>query len=106
MKFFNVEKRNDERTFQGHKNGVHALVYVRSTKSMASAGVGREILMWNPHTCTVMQTLTGHAAPVTHLATDERNSRLISMSMDKTFKFWDTSTWKCIETVIDTANYR
>ena len=53
-----------------------------------------------------MQTLTGHAAPVTHLATDERNSRLISMSMDKTFKFWDTSTWRCTSTEVDTANYR
>jgi len=62
--------------------------------------------MWNPHTCTVMQTLVGHSAPVTHLATDERHSRLISMSMDKTFKFWDTSTFICTMTTVDTSNYR
>ena len=106
VKFFNVDKQTAERTFSGHKSGVQDLVYVRSTKCMASCGGGRAILTWNPHTCSSMQTLHGHLAPVTHLAVDEFNSRLISMSLDKAIKFWDTATWRCMQTTMDHTNYR
>ena len=106
VKFFNVDKRKEERAFYGHKNSVQSLVYVRSTKCMASAGVGREILTWNPHTCTIMQTLIGHSSPVTHLVSDEKNSLLISVSMDKHVKLWDTSNWRCTQTSVDMTNYR
>ena len=102
VKFFNVEKKIFEREFEGHrdnKEGVQALLYIKAVKCMASCGVGRTIITWNPHTCEKNSgaTLRGHVAPVTHLATDDVNSRLISVSMDKVIKFWDTSTWRCMQ---------
>ena len=107
IKFFNVDKKNAERVFSGHgTSGVQALVYLGSTKCMASCGVGRSILAWNPHTCSLMQTLHGHLAPVTHLVDDDANSRLISLSIDKNFKIWDTATWRCVQSITDTTNYR
>jgi len=53
-----------------------------------------------------MQTLQGHIAPVTHLSVDELNGRLISLSLDKAIKFWDTATWRCVQTTVDHTNYR
>jgi WD40 repeat protein len=109
VKFFNVEKKTVEREFKGHKEskeGVQALLYIKAVKCMASCGVGRTICCWNPHTCQTMLTLRGHIAPVTHLAVDDANARLISISMDKVIKFWDTSTWRCMQTTADTTNYR
>ena len=114
VKFFNVEKNKADRTYptkKARKNAnaispIHSLVYVRAAKCMASCGVSRKITTWNPHTCTVMSVLNGHLAPIVALEVDEFGGRLISLSMDKCIRFWDVSTWKCLQIASDQTNYR
>ncbi|GMH77331.1 hypothetical protein TL16_g07369 [Triparma laevis f. inornata] len=115
VKFFNVEKNKAERTYPTKTKvatkettlaPVHSLVYVRASKCMASCGVTRHITTWNPHTCDTMSVLHGHTSPVVALDVDEAGGRLISLSLDKCIKFWDVSSWRCLQSTVDDSNYR
>jgi len=89
------------RTFHGHSNGVYSFDYSKRYKFMASAGLERAILLWDPFTCKVLTRLVGHHASVTHLTINDERSLLMSLDGCKVIKVWNLrhEHWNCIQTI-------
>lgn len=88
-----------------HKKGVFDLVWCASTRLIASCGMERDISIWNPYSSQrAVATLRGHTSSVLHLASDDDNYQLISVSADNTFKVWDVRNHRCLQTFAD--NYK
>lgn len=88
-----------------HKKGVFDLVWCASTRLIASCGMERDISIWNPYSSQrAVATLRGHTSSVLHLASDDDNYQLISVSADNTFKVWDVRNHRCLQTFVD--NYK
>ena len=68
------------RTFDGHKAGVHWFAWCQAGKFIVSGGVSRELLVWNPYSCTTLHTLEGHNNAVKACVVDDQNGRMISVS--------------------------
>ena len=47
------------------------------------------------------RTKQGHAASVLHLACDDDNFQIISVSSDNVFKVWDIRNHRCLQTFTD-----
>jgi WD40 repeat protein len=106
IKFIDLEKCKVSRVFNGHKKGVHAFDFCQSGKFIASCGMSREVIVWNPYTMQLITTLHGHISPVQEVCVDEEHSMLISLSVDKMIKVWDTSTLICEQTIYDQTQHR
>ena len=59
-----------------HAQGVSAFVYSNSFSVMASGGLDRDILLWEPSNLRRVGELTGHTAPITHLCLDSSASQV------------------------------
>ncbi|CAM9103617.1 unnamed protein product, partial [Phaeothamnion confervicola] len=87
-----LHKRHVLRSFTGHVQGVRDFVYCPMQRCVASVGVNREALVWNPYTLDVLARLEGHAAAVTLAVFDEANARIMTFAADKSIRVWDAST--------------
>ena len=79
------------RVFERHGKGVLAVAYSERLKLVASAGIDRTVLLWDPFNRQVAYTLTEHLDAVIYVAFDEAAKTLISVSVDKVVKVWDTT---------------
>ncbi|KAK9863898.1 hypothetical protein WJX84_009415 [Apatococcus fuscideae] len=84
-----------------HSHGVSAFVYSNSFSVMASGGVDRDILLWEPSNLRRVGELAGHTAPITHLCLDSSASQVISMSSDSIIKLWDLRNNRCMQTLTE-----
>lgn len=89
-----------------HKKGLYCFCWCKKHKFFASAGLDRQIVIWNGFTQKSMNHLIGHNAPVTEILCNEAQSQLISMSIDKVVKVWDIRNYRCIQTFTDKTEYR
>eukprot|EP00192_Tetraselmis_astigmatica_P000660 CAMPEP_0117689666 /NCGR_PEP_ID=MMETSP0804-20121206/24643_1 /TAXON_ID=1074897 /ORGANISM="Tetraselmis astigmatica, Strain CCMP880" /LENGTH=1073 /DNA_ID=CAMNT_0005502517 /DNA_START=57 /DNA_END=3278 /DNA_ORIENTATION=+ len=101
-----VERRVETKRMIGHTKGVHAFEWTALYKFVASAGMDRKVMLWNPFSCKHIAVLQGHAASVRSVAINERDNQIISMSADKVIKVWDIRNHKCMQTFQDTEVYR
>ncbi len=53
-----------KRTFKGHKKGVYSFDYSKKFKFMVSCGLERKLMLWDPFTCKVVNSLVGHSSSV------------------------------------------
>ncbi|CAK0806541.1 unnamed protein product, partial [Prorocentrum cordatum] len=89
-----------------HKKGLYCFCWCKKHKFFASAGLDRQIVIWNGFTQKAMNHLIGHNAPVIEILCNEAQSQLISMSIDKVVKVWDIRNYRCIQTFTDKTEYR
>ena len=89
------------RRFEGHTKGIHTFAYSAKSRLIASSGLERVVLIWNPYLSTPIARLDGHAAPVFRIICNDVHSQFISTSDDKTIKVWDVHTLTCIQTIVD-----
>ncbi len=79
---------------QGHSGYVNSVAFSPDGKQLATAGgEDRSIILWNisqPGTPKAL-TITGHRDWVYSLAYSRDGSTLISVSADRTVRFWDTT---------------
>jgi WD40 repeat protein len=85
---------NEVFAFHGHHQAVKALVWCSATKHIASAGLDREIIMWEPTNGSVFGRLAGHKRSI--VALEYRSvpwAKAMLMSVDKRgeVKLWDAS---------------
>ncbi len=59
-----------------HSHGVSTFVYSNSFSVMASGGLDRDILLWEPSNLRRVGELVGHTAPITHLCLDSSASQV------------------------------
>ncbi|RHY07578.1 hypothetical protein DYB36_000030 [Aphanomyces astaci] len=97
-----VERMVAKFEYSKHKKGVFDLVWSSSSRLIASCGMERDISIWNPYSSQrAVATLRGHAASVLHLACDDDNFQIVSVSSDNVFKVWDIRNHRCLQTYTD-----
>lgn len=112
--------------FFGHKKKVHSVAWNSTGKKLASGSVDQTAHIWNFEGTmgTVKKKrnllvfiifhflklqakdieLKGHTDSVDQLCWDPINvERLATASSDKTVRFWDTKSGKCIQTIVTTG---
>ncbi|CAM9475514.1 unnamed protein product, partial [Discosporangium mesarthrocarpum] len=92
-----LDKRKVLRSFTGHVGAVFDFDYCKKHRFMASVGMGREVVFWNPYTMDVLARGNGHGASVVHCIVDDDNGRIITVSLDKMVMCWDSGTCTCIQ---------
>lgn len=105
IKLVDMERKKVKWTITGHTRGVNTFDICHSFNFIASCGVERDILLWNPFTGRALGSLQGHTAPVQKVVVNEDDNQLISLSVDKVIKVWDVRTNKCFQTIVDKADY-
>ena len=107
------------RSFNGHRSGVYSFSYSKKFKLMASGGLQRDVLLWDPFTTKLVSTLSGHQASIAQVVFIDEYSLLLSMDFANTIKVWSlrqedaatssggggggSSNLKCIQTLYETA---
>eukprot|EP00854_Cymbomonas_tetramitiformis_P011779 gene11779-13904_t len=100
-----LERKKPKWTVDEHLRGVYSFDFCRSYNFVASCGVERHILMWNPFTGRSVGALHGHSASVQEVMLNEEENQLISLSTDKVIKIWDIRSHKCLQTITDQHTY-
>ena len=105
LKLFDLEKRETKWSVMAHSRGVFGFDVCKAFNFIASCGVERDIMLWNPFTGTSIGMLTGHTASVQKIIVNEADNQLISLATDKVIKIWDLRTNKCMQTILDKEHY-
>jgi len=89
------ERLNKLLVFSGHRKGVKCAVWCSASKSMASAGVDRQVVIWEPKTGDVLARLHGHKKTITNLQYRFHGQRDILISLDRRsdLKVWDPTNF-------------
>ena len=95
-----------KKTFNLHLKGINSFVYSPKHKQVASCGMERHIILWEPYTVQQLAYLNGHNTSISHLDINEERNHLISLGTDKVVKIWNTRQYDCIQTIIDRVTYR
>ncbi|KAL3142584.1 hypothetical protein ABBQ38_002902 [Trebouxia sp. C0009 RCD-2024] len=101
-----VEARVTVKYLEGHTQGVRAVDWSKAYSFIASGGLDRNVMLWNPFQLQSMATLQGHAAAITHITINERSNQIISLSSDKVIKVWDIRNNRCLQTMTDKQKHR
>jgi WD40 repeat protein len=96
---------------EGHSGRICSICLSEDGNTLYSASTDKTIKMWDVdatlqhwrNVCSkpCIGTLEGHGHTVTSLCFSFKTQRLISASLDKSIKVWDTTTNTCIQTVVD-----
>jgi WD40 repeat protein len=77
------------RTFIGDKKGVYSFDYSKKYKFMASCGLERKVLLWDPFTIKIVAALSGHQADVQQVLIAVEQSLLLLLDFLKHIKVWN-----------------
>ena len=79
------------KTFVGHADVVHSVVFSPDGKTIASGSTDSTIKLWDVNTGTELRTIEGHSGEVWSVTFSPDGKTLASGSSDKTIKLWDVS---------------
>jgi hypothetical protein len=89
------ERLNKLLEFIGHRKFVKCDVWFSASKSMASAGMDRQVVIWEPKTGDVLARLHGHKKTITSLQYHFHGQRDVLISLDRRsdLKVWDPTNF-------------
>jgi len=91
VKLWDVSKRAEIVTFEGHSDVVSFVSFSPDGKLLASGGNDKTIKLWDVSERSEIATLKGHSMFVYSVAFSPDGRLLASASWDKTVKLWDVS---------------
>ena len=100
-----LERKTVVKTLQGHSKGVYSFDWSSQYKLIASCGMDRHAILWNPFSAKVLATLHGHVTSILDIVVNDRDSQVITLGVDKTIKIWDIRNHKCLQTLQDKEMY-
>ncbi|XP_025091366.1 WD repeat-containing protein 48-like isoform X2 [Pomacea canaliculata] len=98
VKVWNAHKGFCMSTLRTHKDYVKALAYARDKEQVASAGLDRQIFLWDVNTLTALtasnntvttSSLTGNKDSIYSLAMNPSGTIIVSGSTEKVLRVWD-----------------
>ncbi|KAK7502882.1 hypothetical protein BaRGS_00005831 [Batillaria attramentaria] len=101
VKVWNAHKGFCMSTLRTHKDYVKALAYARDKEQVASAGLDRQIFLWDVNTLTALtasnntvttSSLTGNKDSIYSLAMNPPGTVIVSGSTEKVLRVWDPRT--------------
>jgi len=91
-------------TFEGHQQSVFALSADLKNQRVYSAGRDAQIIQ-RDHSGTPLQMIPAHLYSIHHLDIHPETGLMLSGSMDKTIKIWNTEPFQLLK-VVDHARYQ
>ncbi|KAK3551904.1 hypothetical protein QTP70_031550 [Hemibagrus guttatus] len=101
VKVWNAHKGFCMSTLRTHKDYVKALAYAKDKELVASAGLDRQIFLWDVNTLTALtasnntvttSSLSGNKDSIYSLAMNQMGTVIISGSTEKVLRVWDPRT--------------
>ncbi|KAK9980180.1 hypothetical protein ABG768_013563 [Culter alburnus] len=101
VKVWNAHKGFCMSTLRTHKDYVKALAYAKDKELVASAGLDRQIFLWDVNTLTALtasnntvttSSLSGNKDSIYSLAMNQAGTVIISGSTEKVLRVWDPRT--------------
>ncbi|KAF7991219.1 hypothetical protein HCN44_002781 [Aphidius gifuensis] len=101
VKVWNAHKGFCMSTLRTHKDYVKTLAYAKDREQVASAGLDRQIFLWDVNTLTALtasnntvttSSLTGNKDSIYSLAMNPQGSVIVSGSTEKVLRVWDPRT--------------
>jgi WD40 repeat protein len=90
-------------TLTGHNAPVLTVIFSFDSKKIASSDQNGEIIIWSMPEGKMIRRIKGHTELVQDVSFADDNIRLVSGSLDKTIKLWDTDTGNLLFS-FDTGN--
>jgi WD40 repeat protein/GTPase SAR1 family protein len=84
----------------------YSVAFDPKAQTLASGGIGTTVKLWNSANGKLLRTLEGHTGSVVCVAYARQSDLLASKgdSSDETVRLWQTSTGKCIATILEPAS--
>ncbi|MGH0167236.1 UNVERIFIED_CONTAM: hypothetical protein FKN15_074184 [Acipenser sinensis] len=101
VKVWNAHKGFCMSTLRTHKDYVKALAYAKDKEVVASAGLDRQIFLWDVNTLTALtasnntvttSSLSGNKDSIYSLAMNQMGTVIVSGSTEKVLRVWDPRT--------------
>jgi WD40 repeat protein len=86
---FDSEERCVLFRYEGHSLAVKCLTWLRNYRSIASSGLDRDILLWDPLSGHKTGRLGGHKSPVINLCFYGQSDHLFSLDLRYQLYIWD-----------------
>jgi WD40 repeat protein len=83
--------------FSNHEHGVYVFDWSTEGRVMASAGVERDILLWNPYSKRTIGVLECGLGSISDLLIDDRRQQLICVDVTNTIRVFDLRTHKLVQ---------
>lgn len=97
IKMWNSETGECIRSFEGHRDWVHAISVFGDSKHFISGSDDRTVKLWNCDRKDCVRTFEGHASFVKSLTPIDA-TRFLSGSRDRTIKLFSISCGSCLQT--------
>ena len=105
LALIDFERRAETRYLEGHAKGVYSFAWSPEHKFIASCGMDRSVLVWNPFSTKLLSTLRGHVSSVAEVLVNERHLQLLTIGTDKTVGVWDIRSQRRIQMLKDNRRY-
>ena len=98
IKLWDVQTRQELKTFSGHTSRVFTVVFSPDGKTLASGSADQTIKLWDVQTGQELKTLSGHTSSIESVEFSPDGKTLASGSWDNTIELWDIQTGKELKT--------
>eukprot|EP00759_Apiculatamorpha_spiralis_P055590 PhF_6_TR7848/c0_g1_i1/m.11439 len=88
---------NSSEQFTRHCKGVHSMDWSDSLRVLASVGVERHVILWNPIVPTPLGYLPGHNTRIVSAKFCAKQFQIFTYCADRTVRLWDTRTLRCMQ---------
>ena len=85
--------------YEGHSLAVKCLAWVKSYRCIASSGLDRDILLWDPRNGHRTGRLRGHKAPVLNICYYDKNDMLFTLDLRYQLYIWAMNSQQIISQV-------
>eukprot|EP00887_Chlorella_sp_A99_P002238 scaffold10.g2238.t1 len=99
LKILDLQRGMVAATVGLHKKGVRSFAYSRAFSVVASGGVERSVLLWQPkgNVNALVGELAGHSAGVVRVEAADDADEVLTLTEDGIVRLWDLRNHKCIQ---------
>jgi len=102
---WDLEHNKPVRQYHGHRSGVYTVaLHPEIPYLLASGSRDSSVRVWDVRTRLPLHVLTGHDGAVNKVVMQGDAPQLVSCSQDRTIRFWDIVSGRCLTTLTQPEN--